>query len=342
MKKRGLIAAVMWLAVLAGGTDMAHAKGPLREWLQKHREQRSDNDQDTESPSENNNYSGLSCKKLVKLVGRLGERPLQKKGSRPAPAGTYSYGKAPAQSLDVYVPEGGAKHAPIIFMVHGGAWCIGDKAAGHVTINKVGRWVAKGFIFVSVNYRMVPDGVDPLTQAGDVADALAYVQEQAAKWGGNPDKIIIMGHSAGAHLVSLLSADTALAAKHGVQPWLGAVSLDSGAVDVPSIMGARHAPFYDEAFGSDPAYWDAASPTQRLSAESTPWLGVCSAQRKDSCPNNHIYADKARGFGLRAEVIEEDMAHDEINKKLGENGDYTSAVEAFMGSLDRDVKARLE
>lgn len=250
-----------------------------------------------------------------------------------------AYGPDKLQAMDVYLPPN-AKAAPVILMVHGGAWRIGDKRHPPVTENKVARWVPKGFIFVSVNYPMVPES-DPVGQADDIARALAAAQAAAPGWGGDPARFILMGHSAGAHLVSLLNADPARAAKLGAKPWLGTISLDSGALDVPAIMNHRHPRLYDEAFGDDPALWTASSPIHHLTKASPPWLGVCSSNRATSCGANKIYAAKSRDLGLRAETLGEPLSHGEINADLGKPGAYTDAVEAFMASLDPGVAALL-
>ena len=154
-----------------------------------------------------------------------------------------AYGSDREQRMDVYLPQQAklqAAGAPVILMVHGGAWRIGDKAHKPVIENKVARWVPKGFVFVSVNYRM-QNSVTPLQQAEDIARALAAAQGKAASWGADPTKFILMGHSAGAHLVALLAAAPQGARKFGAAPWLGTVALDSAALDVPQIMNARHA-----------------------------------------------------------------------------------------------------
>ena len=70
-----------------------------------------------------------------------------------------AYGPAKLQTMDVYLPPK-PKAAPAILMVHGGAWAFGDKTNAQVYENKVARWVPRGFIFVSINYPMVPDS-DP-------------------------------------------------------------------------------------------------------------------------------------------------------------------------------------
>ena len=250
-----------------------------------------------------------------------------------------AYGLAKLQAMDVYLPPQ-PKAAPIILMVHGGAWAFGDKANAQVYENKVARWVPRGFIFASINYPMVPDS-DPVQQADDVARAIAAVQRAAPSWGGDPARLILMGHSAGAHLVTLLNADPSRAAKLGAGPWLGTVSLDSGALDVPDIMQHPHMRFYDTAFGSDPTLWQAASPIHHLTRDGPPWLGVCNARRPASCGPNEEYAAKARSLGLRAEILGEALRHSEINSELGQPGAYTDAVEAFIASLDPAVKQLL-
>jgi acetyl esterase/lipase len=250
-----------------------------------------------------------------------------------------AYGPAKLQTMDVYLPLQ-PKGAPIILMVHGGAWAFGDKTNPQVYENKVARWVPLGFIFVSIDYPMVPDS-DPVQQADDVARAMAFAQKTASTWGGDPDRLILIGHSAGAHLVSLLNADPTRATKLGAKPWLGTVSLDSGALDVPAIMEHEHFQLYDKAFGSDPALWKAASPIDHLTKDSPPWLGVCNSGRPASCGPNKIYAAKAQSLGLTVEVLPEPMRHSEINRELGKSSGYTDAVEGFMASLDPAVNALL-
>ena len=256
-----------------------------------------------------------------------------------------AYGPAKDQRMDIYLPvrsgaQPDAQPAPVILMVHGGAWAFGDKGIDRVVDNKVSRWLPKGLIFVSVNYPMIPDA-DPVEQADDVARALAAAQGAAPGWGGDPDRFILMGHSAGAHLVSLLNADPARATKQGARPWLGTVSLDSGALDVPQIMNHKHAKLYDEAFGADPAFWEASSPVHHLSSGMKPWLGVCSRLRSDSCATNTAYALKSKALGARAEVLGERLRHGAINEELGKPGEYTDAVETFLASLDPRLKTLL-
>lgn len=262
------------------------------------------------------------------------------------------YGTEPAQRMDVYVstspttgtnsPAASAVRAPVIFMVHGGGWRHGDKALGRVVQEKVNRWVPKGFIVISTNYRMLPDA-PVAVQVRDVQAALMAAQQRAGTWGGDPNRFILMGHSAGAHLVSLLNARAPQALREGAWPWLGTVSLDSAMMSVPARMRVPHLPLYDDAFGSDPAYWVAMSPFHQWTVGAPPMQMVCSTQRADDpCQQSDAMARHVRNHGGRAEVLPEDLDHGEINAQLGLDSDYTRTVEAFMGSLDAEVARRLQ
>jgi len=243
-----------------------------------------------------------------------------------------AYGPQAAERFDVYAPPH-AKNAPVVLMVHGGGWRRGDKAADGVVKNKVARWVPRGFVVISTNYPMLPDA-RPLDQARYVGTALAFAQRHAARFGASSSRFVLMGHSAGAHLVSLLAAKPSLATAQGAKPWLGTVSLDSAAYDVPAVMQGPHLGLYDTAFGSDdPAGWVAASPTLQLGARIAPFLGVCSSLRADSCPATQAFVAKARSFGSRATVLPEPLRHGLINADLGLPSPYTSRVEAFLRSL---------
>lgn len=245
------------------------------------------------------------------------------------------YGPDARQRMDVYLPPN-AHAAPVLVMVHGGAWMFGDKAAASVVDRKIAHWVREqGFILVSVGYRFVPQA-DPLQQAQDVARAVATAQASAASWGGDARRFVLMGHSAGAHLVALLNASPTMAREQGARPWLGTVVLDSAALDTPALMQRRHLAFYDRVFGSDPAYWRAVSPTDVLAPGAPPMLLVCSTQRRDgSCAQAQQFASRVAAGGGRAQLRPEDLSHAQINAELGLPGAYTAAVDGFIRSVDR-------
>ena len=240
----------------------------------------------------------------------------------------YHYGTGTLETIDVY-PQTGATNAPIIVMVHGGAWFIGDKANLNVWQNKLAYWGPKGFIVVSVNYPMVNDGSKPDAQAAAVARALTYIQKNAPTWGGNPSKMIVMGHSAGAHLVSLASVKRA--SYPDLKPWSGTVLLDSAAYDLTLMMNSNPASFYNDAFGTNPSYWTANSPLEQLTSKVEPLFLVCSSNRAGSdCAQAAAFKDKAVGFGSIVTLRAEPLSHEEINTTLGLLSAYTTAVDTFI------------
>jgi arylformamidase len=242
-----------------------------------------------------------------------------------------AYGGEPAQRLDVYIPAG-ASRAPILVMIHGGGWIVGDKGHSGVVVNKVAHWLPKGYIVVSANYRMNRPP-NPLQQAEDVGRALAFVQAHAASWGGDGARVVLMGHSSGAHLATLLTASPGLVNRSGAKPWLGTIALDSAAIDVVELMSARHFGLYDRVFGADPARWSEVSPLQQLSVRPVPLLLVCSSRRNNSCPASSRFAAKASALGGRATVLPIDLNHGEINSELGRAAAYTASVDDFLRSL---------
>lgn len=266
------------------------------------------------------------------LRDRIKDRIAERQTVKPAPSGTdiaifgLSYGGDKAQAYDLYAKKG-TQNAPIIVMVHGGGWKHGDKAMPRMVENKMKYWTGKGYVFVSMNYRMLPE-VKPDVQAQDVAKAIATLQEQAVQYGGDPERIVVMGHSAGGHLVALLSANPALAAAQGAKPWRATVVLDAGALDVASIMSRKHMFIYDEPFGTDPDYWKKVSPIENITPQALPMLLVCALKRPDdSCGQSHKFAAK---LGADTPVLEEELDHRGVNENLGLPGDYTAAVDAFI------------
>lgn len=276
--------------------------------------------------------------RLIVALLLLGQLASARAGTSPT-LPDIPYGPAPEQRFDLYVPQR-SKGAPLILMVHGGAWRLGDKEMGRVVDNKVARWVPRGIALASINYRMQPKA-PPLEQARDVAKALAAIQQDAEKFGIDRDNIVLMGHSAGAHLIALLAARPDLQDEAGVRPWRGTVLLDSGALDVPAIMNGRHLPLYDRAFGSDPADWLAASPYQQLRQATGPILAVCSSRRANACQQAGNFVAKAREFGTQAAVLPLDKTHGEINAQLGDEAAYTAEVEEHMGNWSAAFAKRL-
>lgn len=257
------------------------------------------------------------------------------KSARAPTHADLAYGPDPLQRMDVYLPEKKIDNAPILVMVHGGGWRRGDKKLGAALQNKLPYYTGKGFVLVSLNYRLVPQ-VTPVDQAHDIAKALAFIQDNASKWGADKTKVVLMGHSAGAHLVTLVTADARHTFAKNALPWLGTISLDGAAIDVEKSMREDQSRpllgnIYNTAFGTDPALWKASSPMTQLRSGAPPLLIVCSSTRPDQpCRQSVDFVAKAKQMGIRASTLPVRMSHGEINADVGLDNDLTRAIDQFM------------
>ncbi len=147
---------------------------------------------------------------------------------------TLPYGKAhERQVLDIYAPPG-ARDLPVVFWIHGGGWQVGDKS--DVALKP--QWFAQlGFVFVAPNYRLLPQ-VDMQGLTEDVAAALGWVNANIARHGGNPKRILVGGHSAGAQLAALMCCDGSWVGRHGMSlsQFIGCVPVDGDTYDIPAII----------------------------------------------------------------------------------------------------------
>jgi len=166
----------------------------------------------------------------------------------------------PRQVLDLYAPAG-AKGLPVVFWIHGGGWQAGDKSS---VARKPQAFMDKGFVFVSTNYRLLPT-VDMGTIVRDIARSIRWVNRNIEEYGGDPERFLIMGHSAGAQLAALICTDHRYLEAEGLSPSIlrGCVPVDGDTYDVPAIIiteeirrhahGLPPARFgHREKFGNDP------------------------------------------------------------------------------------------
>jgi acetyl esterase/lipase len=178
-----------------------------------------------------------------------------------------SYGPANAHRLDVFTMDGGAPK-PVLVFVHGGAYIGGDKhVADSPFYTNVGVWAARnGMVGVNINYRLAPQAQWPAAQR-DIASALAWVRANVAAYGGNPQRIFLMGHSAGAsHTASYLGHPefqgpeaTGLAGAIMVSAYYDFESLNAG-------------PTFLQYHGSDKTVYVKRSPLPGLMASRVPML----------------------------------------------------------------------
>ena len=139
------------------------------------------------------------------------------------------------QVLDIYTPEKKAeKTLPVVFWIHGGGWQAGDKSSVQI---KPLVFTDRGFVFVSTNYRLLPH-VEMGVLTRDVAKSLGWVHKNVAEYGGDPTRIFVMGHSAGAQLAALLCTDDRYLKAEDVpfDVLRGCVPVDGDTYDLPAII----------------------------------------------------------------------------------------------------------
>ncbi len=137
------------------------------------------------------------------------------------------------QVLDIYAPDG-AENLPVVFWIHGGGWQTGDKTDVQI---KPRIFAEREFVFVSTNYRLLPD-VEMDVLIRDVAMSLGWVHRHIKEHGGDPERIFVMGHSAGAQLAALICIDHRYLDEQGVPSSVlqGCVPVDGDTYDLPAII----------------------------------------------------------------------------------------------------------
>lgn len=145
----------------------------------------------------------------------------------------YAYPAHERQVLDIYAPED-AENLPVVFWIHGGGWQTGDKTSVQL---KPRVFTEHRFVFVSTNYRLLPD-VEMDVLIRDVAKSLGWVHKHIGEHGGDPQRIFVMGHSAGAQLAALLCIDGRYLNAEGVPRDVlkGCVPVDGDTYDLPAII----------------------------------------------------------------------------------------------------------
>lgn len=241
------------------------------------------------------------------------------------------------QKLDVYAPTEGTGH-PVVVWIHGGGWRRGDKAGVQL---KPRAFVDQGYVFVSINYRFVPE-VTLAEMTGDVAKAIRYVRDHVEKAGGDPKSIIVMGHSAGAHLAALVCTDPGYLKAEGLElsAIKGCVPVDTAVYDaarqLASVPAIRRAT-YSGPFGKDEATQRELSPVTHVAKDTgiPPFLILHVADRPDSTAQSKLFAEKLTAAGVRATTFAgEGKTHGTISTDLGKPDDPpTKAVFAFLSEV---------
>jgi arylformamidase len=251
------------------------------------------------------------------------------------------------QVLDVYSPAG-AKDLPVVFWIHGGGWQTGDKKDVGL---KPQAFNDRKFVFVSTEYRLLPE-VDMGTIVRDVARAVRWVHEHIAAYGGDPDRLYVMGHSAGAQLAALICTDDRYLKAEGLSLAIvkGCVPVDGDTFDVPAIIetaetrwrvhGLPRAKFgHREKFGNDPAKHKDFSAVTHVARDKhiPPFLILHVSGHPDTTAQAQRLGSVLKEAGVPVTVFgARETTHGKINADLGRPDD--PATKALYEFLDRTMK----
>lgn len=247
--------------------------------------------------------------------------------------------------LDIYSPSN-AKGAPVVFWIHGGGWQAGDKTS----VQQKPKWFTdKGFVFVSTNYRLLPE-VDMGTLIRDVAKAFGWMEKHIAEYGGDPKRVLVAGHSAGAQLAAILCTDERYLKEQGVglEVLIGCVPVDGDTYDVPAIIEVAETrnrvhglpiPNYGHRlkFGDDPAKHKDFSAVNHVAKDKhiPPFLILHVAAHPDTTAQAVHFGNVLKASAVPVTVFgAKDTNHIKLNADLGLADDpATGALETFVARV---------
>lgn len=230
------------------------------------------------------------------------------------------YGPAAKQKLDLYLPTDRPSGAAVLIFLHGGGFREGDRAHyGYVAV----PFARQGVITVVPSYRLTPEGRFP-DQPEDVRAVLRWVAANVGTRGGDPQRLYLAGHSAGAILTATVCTDPRW--REGVGPLRlrGCVSI-SGSYDLRGLGGVP-------GYVADPAQAEAASPVANARPGSPPMIvAFGSLEERYSEPSRKLM-EAIRASGGRAELLVlENQAHDDTAATLADGtGALVRAISALM------------
>ncbi|MBF0679449.1 MAG: alpha/beta hydrolase [Devosia sp.] len=201
-----------------------------------------------------------------------------------------AYADGLRHKLDVYAPEQRGAAAPVVFFIYGGGWNRGERS----DYQFVGRALAaRGFVTVIADYRLVPEVRYP-SFLEDNANALRWVQDNIANYGGDPNRLFLAGHSAGAYNAVMLALDPSFLREYGVTMPILAVGALSGPYDFyPFEYGEVR-----EAFGQAPSP-EGTQPINLITAEAPPmYLATGTSDPIVRMQNTERFAQRLREQGV--------------------------------------------
>ena len=248
------------------------------------------------------------------------------------------------QTLDVYQKRSDIRAnpqsaRPVVIYIHGGGWFFGDKADVHA---KPAFFLSHDMVFVSANYRLQAE-YTLLDQLEDVANVISFVHREHRRFQIDPDRIILIGHEAGGHLVSLIATDPRYLKQVGLSPSnvKGVVAINSIAYDLAHRM-ANSEDYLEQrrirlAFGESETVWKTVSPISHVGVKgqeaALPAFALLHvAEDVAQTEQARRFARELQGAGSEVLIIPANSkTRDTIDQELGNPGDTTSlALMAFL------------
>lgn len=234
-------------------------------------------------------------------------------------------------SLDVYYFGTVTSRAPVIVYVHGGGFSIGDKA-NNMT-NKQNLFSSLGYILISVNYRLSPSEYtnDPKRimypiHNNDIADAIQWVYNNISDYGGDRQKIALLGHSAGAHLVALTGISDRFLPMRGLERTLikGIACIDTEGYDVEARC-LENNEVYRNAFGETNIFWREASPIHGIvKGKKYPSFFIAKRGNSRRIGFADAFITTLRSADVNVqEITANQYDHEGINDAIGAQGEIT-------------------
>jgi len=256
-----------------------------------------------------------------------------------------AYGAHRVQKLDVYGSRVTSMRRPVVVYVHGGGWRMGDKA--HQMVDKPAYFNAQGYVFVSINYRLadpaLPVGKRPMhpDQVRDVASSLGWVRSNIARYGGDPSRIALIGHSAGAHLAALVASNPRFLneLRFPFSSLKGVIANDTASYDLTTPQGGNNPALITNAFGTNPWILRDASPLLQVkSGQGAPAFLVFVQGGQSRIDEARAFHDASRRAdpqqpGDQFEVVREPgYDHNGMNAAVGRPGErvITPVIETFL------------
>jgi arylformamidase len=234
----------------------------------------------------------------------------------------------------------------VVFWIHGGGWQTGDKS---MVALKPKAFTAAGFVFVSINHRLLPTvDMDAITR--DVASALGWVHKNIAAHGGDPTRVLVMGHSSGGQLAALMCTDDRYAKAEGFSLTMikGCVPVDADTFDIPAIIEvaetrarAHHLPLptygHRQKFGNDPAKHRDFSAVTHVARDKgiPPFLILHIAGHPDTGAQARRMGNVLEAAGIPVKVVAgRETTHASINDNIGAADDpVTKELFAFVAEV---------